>query len=61
MSRTAGAAEGTAACADRGEEETFLSQLEPKARALVASILIKPYEWNSLSATIAQVAAKLPK
>ena len=23
MSRTAGAAEGTAACADRGEEETF--------------------------------------
>jgi CheY-like chemotaxis protein len=40
-----------------GEEETFLSQLEPKARALVASILIKPYEWNSLSATIAQVTA----
>jgi DNA-binding response OmpR family regulator len=45
----------------QGEEETFLSQLEPKARALVASILIKPYEWNSLSAAIAQVAAKLPK
>lgn len=45
----------------QGEEETFLSQLEPKARALVASILIKPYEWNSLLATIAQVAAKLPK
>jgi hypothetical protein len=35
--------------------------LEPKARALVASILIKPYEWNSLLATIAQLAAKLPK
>jgi CheY-like chemotaxis protein len=45
----------------QGEEETFLSQLEPKTRALVASILIKPYEWNSLLATIAQVAAKLPK
>src|SRR5262249_21664544 len=45
----------------QGEEETFLSQLEPSARALVASILIKPYEWNSLLATIAQVAAKLPK
>jgi CheY-like chemotaxis protein len=45
----------------QGEEETFLSQLEPKARELVASILIKPYEWNSLFATIAQVAAKLPK
>ena len=45
----------------QGEEETFLSQLEPEARALVASILIKPYEWNSLSAAIAQVAAKLPK
>ena len=45
----------------QGEEETFLSQLEPKAQALVASILIKPYEWNSLLATIAQVAAKLPK
>ena len=45
----------------QGEEETFLSQLEPKARELVASILIKPYEWNSLVATIAQVAAKLPK
>jgi CheY-like chemotaxis protein len=45
----------------QGEEETFLSQLEPKARALVASIVIKPYEWNSLLATIAQVAAKLPK
>jgi CheY-like chemotaxis protein len=45
----------------QGEEETFLGQLEPKARALVASILIKPYEWNSLLATIAQVAAKLPK
>jgi len=45
----------------QGEEETFLSQLEPKARALVASILIKPYEWNSLLATIAQVAAELPK
>ena len=45
----------------QGEEETFLSQLEPNARALVASILIKPYEWNSLSATIAEVAAKLPK
>jgi CheY-like chemotaxis protein len=45
----------------QGEEETFLSQLEPKARALVASILIKPYEWNALLATIAQVAAKLPK
>jgi CheY-like chemotaxis protein len=44
-----------------GEEETFLSQLEPKARALVASILIKPYEWNSLLATIAQVAAELPE
>ncbi len=44
-----------------GEEETFLSQLEPEARALVASILIKPYEWDSLLATIAQVAAKLPK
>jgi CheY-like chemotaxis protein len=45
----------------QGEEETFLSQLEPKARALVASILIKPYEWNSLLAIIAQVAAKIPK
>ena len=45
----------------QGEEETFLSQLEPKARELVASILIKPYEWNSLLATIAQVAAELPK
>jgi CheY-like chemotaxis protein len=45
----------------QGEEETFLSQLEPQARTLVASILIKPYEWNSLLATIAQVAAKLPK
>jgi CheY-like chemotaxis protein len=45
----------------QGEEETFLSQLEPKARALVASILIKPYEWNSLLAVIAQVAAKIPK
>jgi CheY-like chemotaxis protein len=45
----------------QGEEETFLSQLEPKARALVASILIKPYEWNSLLATIAQVVANLPK
>ena len=45
----------------QGDEETFLSQLEPKARALVASILIKPYEWNSLLATIAQVAAELPK
>ena len=45
----------------QGEEETFLSQLEPKARALVASILIKPYEWDSLLATIAQVAARLPK
>ena len=45
----------------QGEEEMFLSQLEPKARALVASILIKPYEWNSLLATITQVAAKLPK
>jgi CheY-like chemotaxis protein len=45
----------------QGEEETFLSQLEPTARALVASILIKPYEWNSLLATIAQVAAKLPE
>jgi len=45
----------------QGEEETFLSQLEPKARALVASILFKPYEWNTLLATIAQVAAKLPK
>ena len=45
----------------QGEEETFLSQLEPKARALVASILIKPYEWNSLLATIAQVTAKLPQ
>ena len=45
----------------QGEEETFLSQLEPRARALVASILIKPYEWNSLLATIVQVAAKLPK
>ena len=44
----------------QGEEETFLSQLEPRARALVASILIKPYEWNSLLATIAQVAARLP-
>jgi len=44
----------------QGEEETFLSQLEPSARALVASILIKPYDWNSLLATIAQVAAKLP-
>lgn len=45
----------------QGEEETFLSQLEPKARALVASILIKPYDSNSLLATIAQVAAELPK
>jgi CheY-like chemotaxis protein len=45
----------------QGEEETFLSQLEPKARASVASILIKPYEWNSLLATIAQVAAQIPK
>ena len=45
----------------QGEEETFLSQLEPKARELVASILIKPYEWNSLLASIAQVAAELPK
>jgi CheY-like chemotaxis protein len=45
----------------QGEEETFLSQLEPESRALVASILFKPYEWNSLLATIAQVAAKLPK
>ena len=45
----------------QGEEETFLSQLEPKARALVASILIKPYEWNSLLATIDQVAARRPK
>jgi len=45
----------------QGEEETFLSQLEPKARALVASILIKPYEWSSLLATIAQVVARLPK
>jgi CheY-like chemotaxis protein len=45
----------------QGEEETFLSQLEPKARALVASILIKPYEWNSLLAIIAQLEAKLPK
>jgi CheY-like chemotaxis protein len=45
----------------QGEEETFLGQLEPKARALVASILIKPYDWNLLLATIAQVAAKLPK
>ena len=45
----------------QGEEETFLSQLEPKARALVASILIKPYEWHSLLATIAQVVANLPK
>ena len=45
----------------RGEEETFLGQLEPKARELVASIFIKPYEWDSLLATIAQVAAKLPK
>ena len=45
----------------QGEEETFLSQLEPKARALIASILIKPYEWNSLLATIVQVAAKLPQ
>jgi CheY-like chemotaxis protein len=45
----------------QGDEETFLSQLESKARALVASILIKPYEWNSLLATIVQVAAKLPK
>ncbi len=44
----------------QGEEEPFLSQLEPKARALVASILIKPYDWNSLLATIAQVTAKLP-
>jgi CheY-like chemotaxis protein len=43
----------------QGEEETFLSQLEPNARALVASILIKPYEWELLLATIAQVAAKL--
>lgn len=45
----------------QGEEETFMSQLEPKARTLVASILIKPYEWNSLLTTIAQVAAKVPK
>ena len=45
----------------QGEEETFLSQLEPEAQSLVASILIKPYDWNSLLATIAQVAAKLPK
>ena len=45
----------------QGEEETFLSQLEPEGRALIASVLIKPYEWNSLLATIAQVAAKLPK
>jgi len=45
----------------QGEEEPFLSQLEPNARALVASILIKPYDWNSLLATIAQVTAKLPK
>jgi CheY-like chemotaxis protein len=45
----------------QGEEEPFLSQLEPKARALVASILIKPYDWNSLLATIAEVAPKLPK
>ena len=45
----------------QGEEETFFSQLEPKTLALVASILIKPYEWNSPLATIAQVAAKLPK
>jgi hypothetical protein len=45
----------------QGEEETFLSQLEPKSRALVTSILIKPYECNSLLAIIAQVAAKLPK
>jgi CheY-like chemotaxis protein len=45
----------------QGEEETFLRQLESKARALVASFLIKPYEWNSLLATVAQVEAKLPK
>ena len=45
----------------QGEEETFLSQLEPEARALVASILIKPYEWNSLLATIGEVAATLHK
>jgi CheY-like chemotaxis protein len=45
----------------QGEEETFLSQLEPAARAMVDSILIKPYEWNLLSATIARVAAKLPQ
>jgi CheY-like chemotaxis protein len=45
----------------QGEEEAFLSQLEPEARALVASILIKPYDWNSLLATIAQVTAALPK
>jgi CheY-like chemotaxis protein len=45
----------------QGEEETFLSQLEPNARALVASILIKPYDSNSLLATIAEVAAKLPQ
>jgi CheY-like chemotaxis protein len=44
----------------QGDEETFLSQLEPKARALIASILIKPYEWNSLLAIISQVAAELP-
>jgi CheY-like chemotaxis protein len=45
----------------QGDEEAFLSQLEPEARALVASILIKPYEWNSLLATIGGVAAKFPK
>ena len=44
----------------QGDEETFLSQLEPEARALVASILIKPYEWNSLLATIVRVAAQPP-
>jgi CheY-like chemotaxis protein len=45
----------------QGEEEAFLSQLESSARALVASILIKPYEWNSLLATIAQVEARFAK
>lgn len=45
----------------QGEEETFLSQLEPNARALVASILIKPYEFSALLAIISQVAAKLPQ
>jgi CheY-like chemotaxis protein len=44
-----------------GEEEPFLSQLEPKARALVAAILIKPYDWNSLLATIVQVTTQLSK